>query len=152
MEEKKDIIFGIIFIIFSIINYLVIIPLYVKGKALYGLDPNFFPKILTILFGIFSLALIISRWHYVSIHHININKKTREIKKVNYKIFYLIIIFIFYIVTFKHFGFLWATPVTLALLMFCFGCRNFKSILFYCLIITLSLFCLFEKILKIVLH
>lgn len=149
MEEKKDIIFGIILIIFSIINYLVIIPYYVKGKALYGLDPNFFPKLLTILLGIISLALIINRWYYVSIH---INKKTREIKKVNYKIFYLIIIFIFYIVIFEHFGFLWATPVTLALLMFCFGCRNYKSILFYCPIITLSLFYLFEKILKIVLH
>jgi len=152
MEKKKDIIFGIILLIFSIINYLVIIPYYVKGKALYGIDPNFFPKLLTIILGIFSLALIINRWYYVSIHT---NKKTREtrgIKEINYKNFYLIIVFIFYFVSFKHFGFLWATPVTLALLMFLFGCHNYKSILFYCLIITLSLFYLFEKVLKIVLH
>jgi len=154
MMNKKDIKIGIILLIFSVINYNTIIPCYVKGHTLSGLSPTFFPKLVTIFLGIFSLALILSSWYSIR------NKKEkednkREKKEVgilsyrSYRILINITIMSIYFILFEQIGFLWATPPILALLMFFFGAPNFKYILFFCITTTVILFLLFEKGLKI---
>jgi len=154
VEEKKDIKIGIILLISSFVNYFVIIPHYVKGHGFTGLSPSFLPKLAKILLGILSLALILTRWHSIR------NKKKRgdekKVEIVSYKNYIVTIVTIIlsaiYFILFEYFGFLWATPIILALLMFCFGSRNLKVIFFFCIVVTLSLFFLFEKGLKIPLH
>ncbi len=157
MMNKKDIKIGIILLIFSVIVYNIIIPYYVKGHALSGLSPTFFPKLATIFLGIFSLALILSRWYSIR------NKKEKEDDKgkkkevgivsySSYRVLITIIIMSIYLILFKQIGFLWATPPMLALLMFFFGMPSFKRILFFCITTTVFLFFLFEKGLKIPLN
>jgi len=156
-EKKKDIKIGIILLIFSVINYNIIIPYYVKGRTLSGLSPIFFPKLATIFLGIFSLTLILSRWHSIR------NKKEKEDNKGkkkevgivsyrSYRVLITITIMSIYLILFKQIGFLWATPPMLALLMFFFGMPSFKRILFFCITTTVFLFFLFEKGLKIPLN
>jgi len=156
-ERKKDIKIGIILLIFSVINYNIIIPYYVKGHTFSGLSPIFFPKLATILLGIFSLALILSRWYSIR------NKKEKEGNKGkkkeegivsyrSYRVLITITIIFIYFILFKQIGFLWATPPILALLMFLFGSPNFKRILSFCITTTVILFILFEKCLKIPLN
>jgi len=154
VKEREDIKVGIILLISSFVNYFVIIPRYVKGHAFTGLSPSFFPKLATILLGILSLVLILNRWYSIR------NKKKRgdekKVEIVSYKNYIVTIITIIlaaiYFILFKYFGFLWATPIMLALLMVCFGARNLKVILFICIVVTLTLFFLFEKGLGIPLH
>ena len=156
-EKKKDIKIGIILLIFSVINYNIIIPYYVKGRTLSGLSPIFFPKWASIFLGIFSLTLILSRWYSIR------NKKEKEDNKGkkkevgivsyrSYRVLITIIIMSIYLILFKQIGFLWATPPMLALLMFFFGMPSFKRILFFCITTTVFLFFLFEKGLKIPLN
>lgn len=156
-EKKKDIKIGIILLIFSVINYNIIIPYYVKGRTLSGLSPTFFPKLATIFLGIFSLTLILSRWYSIR------NKKEKEDDKGkkkevgivsyrSYRVLITITIMSIYLILFKQIGFLWATPPMLALLMFFFGMPSFKRILFFCITTTVFLFFLFEKGLKIPLN
>lgn len=156
-ERKKDIKIGIILLIFSVINYNIIIPNYVKGRTFSGLSPIFFPKLATIFLGIFSLALILSRWYSIR------NKKEKEDNKGkkkevgivshrSYRVLITITIMSIYLILFKQIGFLWATPPILAILMFFFGMTSFKRILFFCIITTVVLFFLFEKGLRIPLH
>jgi len=157
MMNKKDIKIGIILLIFSVINYNIIIPRYVKGRTLSGLSPIFFPKLATIFLGIFSLTLILSRWYSIR------NKKEKEDNKGkkkevgivsyrSYRVLITITIMSIYLILFKQIGFLWATPPMLALLMFFFGMPSFKRILFFCITTTVFLFFLFEKGLKIPLN
>jgi len=157
MMNKKDIKIGIILLIFSVINYNIIIPYYVKGHTLSGLSPTFFPKLATIFLGIFSLALILSRWDSIR------NKKEKEDNKgkkkevgivsyISYRVLITITIMSIYLILFKQLGFLWATPPILVLLMFLFGMPNFKHILFFCITTTVILLLLFEKGLKIPLN
>lgn len=157
VREKRDIKIGIILLISSIINYNIIIPHYVRGRAFTGLSPNFFPGLATILLGIFSLALILTGWY--SIHNKkkkeDNKRKEKEVKIVsheNYRVLITITIIFIYFILFEYFGFLWTTPIILALLMFCFGMRNPKHILFFSIMTTIILFFLFEKGLKIPLH
>ncbi|HEA64708.1 MAG TPA: tripartite tricarboxylate transporter TctB family protein [Candidatus Aminicenantes bacterium] len=156
-ERKKNIKVGIILFTFSVINYNIIIPNYVKGRTLSGLSPTFFPKLATIFLGILSLALILSRWYSIR------NKKEKEDNKGekkevgvvsyrSYRVLITITIMFIYLILFKQLGFLWATPPMLALLMFLFGMSNFKHILFFCITTTVILFLLFEKGLKIPLN
>ena len=156
-EKKKDIKIGIILLIFSVINYNIIIPYYVKGRTLSGLSPIFFPKLATIFLGIFSLTLILSRWYSIR------NKKEKEDNKGkkkevgivsyrSYRVLTTITIMSIYLILFKQIGFLWATPPMLALLMFFFGMPSFKRILFFCITTTVFLFFLFEKGLRIPLN
>lgn len=156
-ERKKDIKIGIILLIFSVINYNIIIPYYVKGRTLSGLSPIFFPKLATFFLGIFSLTLILSRWYSIR------NKKEKEDNKGkkkevgivsyrSYRVLITITIMSIYLILFKQIGFLWATPPMLALLMFFFGMPSFKRILFFCITTTVFLFFLFEKGLKIPLN
>ncbi len=157
MMNKKDIKIGIILLIFSVINYNIIIPYFVKGRTFSGLSPIFFPKLATIFLGSLSLALILSRWYSIR------NKKEKEDNKgkkkevgiVSYKSYRVLItitIISIYLILFKQLGFLWATPPILVLLMFLFGMSSFKRILFFCIITTGFLFFLFEKGLKIPLN
>jgi len=155
--EKKDIKIGIILLISSVINYNIIIPRYVRGRAFTGLSPNFFPELATILLGIFSLALILTGWYsiYNKKKKEDNKRKEKEVEIVsyeNYRVLITITIIFIYFILFEHFGFLWTTPIILALLMFCFGMRNSKRILFFSIMTTVILFFLFEKGLKIPLH
>ena len=56
MMNKKDIKIGIILLIFSVINYNIIIPGYVKGHTFSGLSPTFFSKISNNFLGNFQLS------------------------------------------------------------------------------------------------
>lgn len=157
MMNKKDIKIGIILLIFSVIVYNIIIPYYVKGHALSGLSPTFFPKLATILLGVFSLALILSRWYSIGnkIEKEDDKGKKKEVEIVSYKgyrVLIAIIIMSIYFMLFKQLGFLWATPPILALLMFLFGMPSIKRILFFCIPTTVFLFFLFEKGLRIPLN
>ncbi len=157
VREKKDIKIGIILLISSVINYKIIIPRYVGGRAFTGLSPNFFPELATILLGIFSLALILTGWY--SIHNKrkkeDDGRKKKEVEIVgyeNYRVLITIAIISIYFILFEHFGFLWMTPIILAILMFCFGMHNPRRMLFFSIVTTVILFFLFEKGLKIPLH
>jgi len=157
VREKKDIKIGIILLISSVINYNIIIPRYVGGRAFTGLSPNFFPELATILLGIFSLTLILTSWYsiYSKKKKENTKRKEKKVKIVsyeNYRVLITITIIFIYFILFEHFGFLWTTPIILALLMFCFGMHNPKRILFFSIVTTVILFFLFEKGLKIPLH
>ena len=125
MREKRDIKIGIILLIFSVINYNIIIPRYVRGRAFTGLSPNFFPGLATILLGISSLALILTGWYsiYSEKKKEGNKRKEKEIKIGRYekcRVLITITIIFIYFILFEYFGFLWATPIILALLIFYF--------------------------------
>ena len=137
-EKKTDLTIGIISCIIGIISYVLTLSFPTCGKS--GVPgPEFFPRILAILFLIISVIQI-------SKSFLEKNTQTQEIEKVNYsRMLILIGLFAFYILFLDIIGFFITTIIFLMVLQKLLYVK-FKTSLFVTFIIIMVIFLIFDKL------
>ncbi|MCY1152251.1 MAG: tripartite tricarboxylate transporter TctB family protein [Sphaerochaetaceae bacterium] len=137
-EKKTDLIIGIISCILGIISYVLTLNFPTFGKS--GVPgPEFFPRILAILFLIISVIQI-------SKSFVEKNTKTQEIEKVDYiRMLILIALFAFYILFLDILGFFITTIIFLMILQKLVSVK-FKTSIFVTFIIIMIIFLIFDKL------
>jgi putative tricarboxylic transport membrane protein len=137
-EKKTDLIIGILSCIIGIISYVLTLNFPTFGKS--GVPgPEFFPRILAILFLIISVIQI-------SKSFVEKNTKTQEIEKVDYiRMLILIGLFAFYILFLDILGFFITTIIFLMILQKLVSVK-FKTSIFVTVIIIMIIFLIFDKL------
>ncbi len=137
-EKKTDLTIGIISCIIGIISYILTLNFPTFGKS--GVPgPEFFPRILAILFLIISVIQI-------SKSFVEKNKQTQEVEKVNYiRMLILIGLFVFYILFLDILGFFITTIIFLMILQKLLSVK-LKTSLFVTFIIIMIIFLIFDKL------
>ena len=151
-KEWNDMWIGIFLFLFSLVAYFVIIPnqVYYMGQS--GLSPTFFPKATVLLIAALSFMLVWGSIRKIVKNNRNIKWEFALFDRRDYKILSVICFIFFFIVIFKHFGFLIASILTLVPLIRFFGEKRYFMNFGISIFISIFVFYFFEKILKIVLH
>lgn len=141
-----------VLMIFSLLLFVWITPIFVEDPGMSGISPKYFPNFATVILFVSSLSLlIIERKNALKRNPTNgadNGIKTIGRGRLNYKLFMPLFIFAIlsaYFLCFEYFGFLWSTPIFLALLMIVLGQRSYKIIICSSAVITYGLFQLFQK-------
>ena len=159
MQAKKDIQAGVVLLLFSIILYFVLIPNFVESEGgLSGLSPQFFPNLSAIALGLFSAALIVLKIIELIKSRTQKRKKDdrpnddtmdNQLPQDRFRPYLAAAILSGYFFLFDKLGFLIATPICLTALMLLFGLRKIFTIIITCVVVTTTLFVLFEYGLKV---
>ncbi len=137
-EKKTDLVIGIISCFIGIVSYILTLNFPTFGKC--GVPgPEFFPRILAILFLLISVIQI-------SKSFIEKDNKTQEIEKVNYiRMLILIGLFAFYILFLDIIGFFITTIIFLMILQKLLSIK-FKTSIIVTFIILVIIFLIFDKL------
>lgn len=147
----KEVYTGLVLFFFAVVMYFIIIPINIKSGTVYGLPPSFFPKVVSVNLGFFSLLLFFNgmreggkelfRKETFIEHFKAINKTT--VKNIS-KIFGL---FILYLIGLGTIGFLVSTPVIIILLGLAFRWKRYVVLVILALSATAILYAIFGIVL-----
>lgn len=146
VNELKDIVISIVLILLSVLIYVWLIPNYIPENLTTGMSPRFFPTFGTFLIGGFSFILLVISIFKFTKNTKNTKTSSNKKEKMSIKLapFAVVITLSFFIVIFQWFGFLVASPITIALLMGIFGQRKLTIVLLTSIVMTAVLFFVFN--------
>lgn len=111
-----------------------------------ALSARLFPIILTIIIGVFGASLVFG----------DLFKKRKMLRgtsqprmKIEYRTLIIIGVLVGYYFLLSRIGYLYATTVTLGILMYCFRVRNWIRIILVAVIVPLLIYLLIEKIMLV---
>ena len=146
-ENKAEKVGGGILLIFSLVLLFVLIPSQVKEVKGFGVSPRVFPIILSMILLVLSLSLF---WRGHSNKATDKDTNEYEISAKETKLVLLTVLLIgAYIVMLEYLGYLITTVVVLGFLMYMYGQKNIKSIVITSLVIPLTIYYFFTKLMQI---
>lgn len=160
-KAKDDMILFAVLLAAAVFFYFYVIPAQIHMTTLSSAEafsPDTFPKFATVVFIVASvLGLIVSSLDYVKavkVDGVPVKVKTKKTKRDVYAFFIPYIIFVLcivYAIMFKSVGVIISTAIIPPIVMFCMGCRKWKS---YAILYTFAavLFVLFKFVLQVPLH
>jgi hypothetical protein len=149
---SKDMKSAIVLICFSLVLFFFITPKFVDDQGVSGVSPRFFPNFATLILLICSTALLAidiltarRKSHEALSHKHNDTSSEGVVHPIDYMPLVVAGILLIYFFLFEYIGFLWTTPIVMALLMILLGQRNWKVIVASCLGMTFLFFELFRR-------
>ncbi len=149
---KRDTKIGLILFVFSVLFLIVIIPNFIEVDTALAspieklIGPRFFATFLGVFLTILSLVLIFAPL---------LKKEVEDAPKmelpVKLRVIGVIVISIFYILLMSFAGYIVATFLALAGLLWLFGVRKIQALVGNAFIFTLSLYIIFGKLLMVLL-
>lgn len=144
-QKTTDTISGLILLGFSAALYLYFIPNFVQSSDAGAMSPRFFPNLGAILIGLGGLVLFLLSMLERPRDEVGVEAPALNRDRAKTVVVFLIAAGMAgFILLFQWAGYIYATPLLIAVLMVLFGARNLITILLVSLTTTAALYAVFS--------